>query len=218
MQLRLLPREALVKTGEVDHADWNYEGLLGLVSRRRYRLVTELLPRAPVDAILEVGYGSGVFMPELAGHARELFGADVHERPAAVAASLASAGVHATLVTAPAEALPFEAERFDVVVAVSTFEFVSDAVRATDEIARVLRPQGVAIVVTPGTSVLLDLALRIATGEDAKKDFGNRRAAVIPALTSRLRLDRMLTFPLPAVLTIYRALRLVKATCAPASP
>jgi SAM-dependent methyltransferase len=208
--LRLLPRDQLVKTGDVDHADWNYGGLLGFVSRQRYRLVVELLAGRRIDAVLEVGYGSGVFLPELARHARDVFGADIHAHGAEVTDILDRAGVAATLVEAPAEKLPFDAGTFDVAVAVSTFEFVSDPAVAIDEIARVLRPRGCAIVVTPGTSPLLDFALRVATGEDAKRDFGNRREAIVSTLTTRMKLDRMATFPFPAGLTVYRALRLVK--------
>jgi SAM-dependent methyltransferase len=210
MALRLLPRDQLVKTGDVDHADWNYDGLLGFVTRQRFRLVVELLPERIVDKLLEVGYGSGVFLPELARHTRELFAADVHPHGVDVTRVLDYAGIYATLVEAPAEKLPFADETFDAVVAVSTFEFVSDTAAAIDEIARVLRPDGVAIVVTPGASPVLDLALRVATGEDAKKDFGDRRAGIVSTLTSRMKLDRIATFPLPAGFTVYRALRLVK--------
>lgn len=210
MDLRLLPQDHLLKTGEVDHADWNYRGLLGFVSRRRFRLVVGLLPERRVEKLLELGYGSGVFLPELARHARHVYGADVHEHAMDVTRVLERGGTNATLVQASAEKLPFASETFDVVVAVSTFEFISDAAAATEEIARVLRPDGCAIVVTPGTSPVLDLALRVATGKSAKRDFGDRRSAVVSTLTTRMKLDRMTAFPLQTGVTVYRALRLVK--------
>ena len=119
MPIALLPREALIKTGDVDHAAWNYDGLLGFVSRRRFELVRSLLPKRRVPKLLEVGYGSGVFFPELSKHAEQVYGADIHERPADVSAVLAKAGITVNLVTAPAEALPFADGTFDVVVAVS---------------------------------------------------------------------------------------------------
>jgi ubiquinone/menaquinone biosynthesis C-methylase UbiE len=208
--IRLLPREALLKTGDVDHAAWNYDGLLGYVSRQRFALVRSLLPKRRAGTLLEVGYGSGVFLPELAKHADELHGADIHQRPDDVAAVLAQNGVEARLVTAPAEALPYADETFDTVVAVSTFEFVTDTRKAINELARVLRPDGRVIVVTPGQSPLLDLALRIFTGESAEKDFGDRRKLVVPILTTEMRHDRSAYFPLRFPLPVYRALRLVK--------
>jgi ubiquinone/menaquinone biosynthesis C-methylase UbiE len=210
MAVALLPRESLLVTGEVDHAAWNYDGLLGYVSRQRFELVRRLLPPGRVGKLLEVGYGSGVFFPELTKHAHELYGADIHARPAEVTAVLAQAGIPAQLVTAPAERLPFADATFDVVVAVSTFELVSDARVAILELARVLKPDGRIIVVTPGQSPLLDLALRMFTGESARQDFGDRRKLVVPTLTSALRHDRSAYFPLPFPVPVYRALRLAK--------
>jgi SAM-dependent methyltransferase len=208
--LRLLPREALVTTGAVDHASWNYEGLLGFIARTRFRLAVELMPSEAVDALLEVGYGSGIFLPELSTHARRLAGADVHEYTGDVERALRSEGVVAQLVTAPAEALPFGDGSFDMVVVISAFEFVRDPILATDEISRVLEPDGCAIVVTPGVSPVLDIALKLLTGADPGKDFGRRREAVIPALTSRMKLDRLIAFPALGSPKLYRALRLVK--------
>lgn len=210
MSIRLLPREALLKTGDVDHAAWNYDGLLGFVSRRRFALVGSLLPKGRVAKLLEVGYGSGVFFPELARHADQLYGADIHERPGDVTEVLAKAGIRAELVTAPAEVLPYPDGMFDIVVAVSTFEFVTDARRAITELARVLKPEGRIIVVTPGQSPLLDIALRIFTGESAEKDFGDRRKLIVPTLTREMRLERSAYFPFRFPLPVYRALRLAK--------
>jgi tRNA G46 methylase TrmB len=65
-QLSLLPPSALLRTGPVDHADWNYRPLIGTVQRIRFRLVCRLLGNGRFDRLLEIGYGSGVFMPELA--------------------------------------------------------------------------------------------------------------------------------------------------------
>jgi ubiquinone/menaquinone biosynthesis C-methylase UbiE len=210
MAISLLPREALLKTGDVDHAAWNYNGLLGFVSRRRFALVRSLLPKRRVGKLLEVGYGSGVFLPELAKHARRLYGADIHDRPADVTKVLAQHGILADLVTASADALPYADGLFDIVVAVSTFEFVPDVRKAIGELRRVLAPGGKIIVVTPGRSPLLDLGLRLFTGESARKDFGNRRAVIVPTLKSEMRIERSARFPGWFPIPVYRALRLVK--------
>ncbi len=209
MRLTLLPRAALVKTGEFDHADWNYRGPLGYVSRQRFALVVSLLPPEPVERLLEIGYGSGVFLPELRRHCRELFGADVHGRNADVARALGANGVDATLRNGSAESLPFDDETFDRVVAVSTYEFVGDVHRAVRELARVLKPDGRAIVVVPGDHPLLDAGLRLATGADARRDFGDRRRHVIPALENEFEVECRIGFPaFFGPLQLYRALRL----------
>jgi ubiquinone/menaquinone biosynthesis C-methylase UbiE len=212
MTISLLPRESLLKTGDVDHAAWNYDGLLGYVSRRRFELVRSLLSRRRVAKLLEVGYGSGVFFPELIKHADRLYGADIHDRPADVTAVLAKAGISAELVTASAEALPYPDGMFDVVVAVSTFEFVPDVRKGINELARVLAPGGRIVVVTPGQSPILDFGLRMFTGESAAKDFGDRRKLIVPTLATEMRVERSAYFPFRFPVPVYRALRLVKRT------
>lgn len=158
--------------------------------------------------MLEIGYGSGVFLPELARRAERLCGVDLHDRAAEVSAVLERNGVSASLRCGTAESLPFDARTFDAVVAVSTLEFVGDLARAVREIGRVLRPGGVAIVVTPVEHPLLDLALRLATGASARADFGDRRRGIVPTLCAELELERSAYFPAAWPLPIYRALRL----------
>jgi SAM-dependent methyltransferase len=204
--LRLLPPEALIRTGPVDHADWNYRPLLGMVSRARFRLALSLLP-ARADAILELGYGSGVFLPSLAARAAHVAGFDVHDRAGAVAAALRARGIEADLRGGDGRTLPFADGAFDAVVAVSALEFVDDLDGVCAEVARVLRPGSVFVVVTPGESPLLDRALRWATGKDARTDFGDRRARVEPALRRAFAVRRERAFPavLGRIIPVYRA-------------
>jgi ubiquinone/menaquinone biosynthesis C-methylase UbiE len=127
-----------------------------------------------------------------------------------VTAVLAKAGIPAELLTASAEALPYPDGTFDVVVAVSTFEFVPNVRKGINELARVLAPGGRIIVVTPGQSPILDLALRLFTGESAANDFGDRRKLIVPTLTTEMRVERSAYFPFRFPFPVYRALRLVK--------
>jgi SAM-dependent methyltransferase len=206
--LRLLPREMLVKTNEFDHAAWNYEGLLGYVSRRRFALVAALLPARRLDRLLEIGYGSGIFMPELADRAEHVSGIDVHDNVEAVTASLSRAGIAADLKRAGAEALPYDDATFDAVVAVSALEFVNDLEATFHEISRVLKSGGRAIVVTPGDHPLLDAALRLATGASARSDFGDRRARVLAAMSDGMSVVASARFPRYSPIPIYRAFAL----------
>ena len=195
-----------MRTGPVDHADWNYRPLLGYVSRARFRLALSLLPKR-AGAILELGYGSGVFMPSLARRAARVAGFDVHSSNAAVAAALRAHGVEADLRSGDGRALPFADAEFDAVVAISALEFVEDLDGLCAEVARVLRPGGTFVVVTPADAPLLDWALRLATGKDARSDFGDRRSRVIPALRRAFRIGRERAFPpvIGTVVPVYRS-------------
>jgi len=75
---RPLPEHDLRKTGPVDEADWNYRPVLNYISRQRFELVLELLDETPAHDLLEIGYGSGVFAPELARRTKSLWGIDIH--------------------------------------------------------------------------------------------------------------------------------------------
>lgn len=54
-RLRLLPRDALIATSEVDHADWNYRPLLGALQRRRFVMALSLMKSRKYERLLEVG-------------------------------------------------------------------------------------------------------------------------------------------------------------------
>jgi ubiquinone/menaquinone biosynthesis C-methylase UbiE len=213
--LHLLPREALIPSGVVDHADWNYRPVLGWIQQLRFRMAVSLLPRERIPRLLEVGYGSGIFMPQLALRCRELYGIDVHPMPTDIARILAAHGVRATLYSCGAESLPFEDGLFDAIVAVSSLEFVEDINRAGRQMARVLRPDGNLVMVTPGHSPLLDAGLRVLTGESAERDYGGRREALMPALFRYFRIDRTRSFPIATSSKgIYTAFRLRKLKAA----
>ncbi len=204
---RLLAPAELIRTGPVDHADWNYRFVLGWLQRRRFSLVRSLLPSAPVDRLLEVGYGSGVFMPELSRHCRELHGADVHEYSLEVTERLAAAGVAAQLIRASAAALPHADGYFDCLVGVSSLEFIDDIDAAALELRRVLRPGGRLVFVSPASSPLLDAALRMWTGASARDDYAQRRERLVPALAKQFALERQRCFPplISGAAPIYRA-------------
>lgn len=208
--LRLLPPAALRKTGEVDYAEWNYRPVLGAFSRARFRLVVALLGETRVGRLLEIGYGSGVLMPELSGRCEELYGIDIHDMPREVSESLSKFGVEARLSTGSVTALPFEDKFFDRLVAVSALEFVEDLNAACVEMKRVLKEGGSLVVVTPGHSPLVDFGLKVLTGNSAKKDFGDRRDALVPTLLRHFVVRERLIVPSrgSSVVNLYTGLNL----------
>jgi SAM-dependent methyltransferase len=208
--VELLPEQSLIRTGDLDQAAWNYHGFLGWASRRRIVMVDRLLRDLPVGRLLEVGYGSGVFLPALALHANELHGVDVHDKPGEVAAVLAAHGVDARLRTGSVTDLPYPDGAFDAVVAISILEFVDELDTACRELRRVLAPAGRLVVVTPGHSALLDAGLKILSGERAEDTFAGRRQRIQPTLARHFRVERTLALPpwAPGPARLYTALRL----------
>jgi ubiquinone/menaquinone biosynthesis C-methylase UbiE len=192
--LKLLPEHDLLVTGPVDHADWNYRPLLAPIARRRFRLILDLMPPRKVQRLLEVGYGSGIFMPELALRCEELYGIDVHDRFEAVRERLQTSGVIANLSRQDAASTDFPSEFFDAIVAVSAIEFIERIEDAARELARILTPGGRLLMVMPNSSPVLDAALRVTTGESANRDYGDRRKHVLPALERYFKIVRIKRF------------------------
>src|SRR5215472_16934284 len=115
--LHLPVRGHLQTTGPVDFVDSYYTGGAGWMLRQRLRWVRDALP-AGCDAVLEIGYGSGIFFYALSRHARTLVGVDIHSRGAAVVSDCAEDGVSIVAARATGTALPFADESFDAVVVV----------------------------------------------------------------------------------------------------
>lgn len=206
----MLPRTELVRTSELDQGEWNYEGVLGWISRQRLTLARRALAGTTNASLLEVGYGSGVFMPSWSAYAAHLAGVDVHERPDAVAAVLRRHGLDADLRHASVTEMPFDDGSFDRVVAVSALEFVDDLHAAALEMRRVLRRDGRVVVITPGHGRVLDAGLEFLTGERAEDTFQGRRQRIIPTLKQHFDVEVELGLPpiVPRSLRLYTALRL----------
>jgi len=207
--IELLPRELLVQTSEVDHADWNYRPLLGKLQRTRFQLIKSLLRDASGTDLLEVGYGSGVFFPELLKVCDHISGIDPHGKQGEVLAELEKAGITADLRSGSVSDMPFDDGSFDVVVAVSALEYVDAIDDACKEIIRVLRPGGSVALVTPGKSPILDAGLKLLGDEDADSNYGDRRENLAEALDRHFTRSEVKRWPWPGIpwLTAYSALR-----------
>jgi ubiquinone/menaquinone biosynthesis C-methylase UbiE len=208
-RVKLLPKSALVRTSAVDHPDWNYRPLLRGVQRLRFRIALELLAGTRAHRLLEIGYGSGVFMPSLADRCGELHGVDPHPHREEVARTLTRHGVAATLARAGVESLPYPDGFFDAAVTVSALEYVPDIHAACRELRRVLTPRGVLAVVTPGVTPVWDLALRLSTGESPAQ-YADRRQALQPALREHFEVVDEVRMPRfgTAALRLYTGLLL----------
>jgi SAM-dependent methyltransferase len=208
--LCLLPEEALLTTGAVDHGNWNYRPILGRIQRLRFDLIRSMLQGSHAQRLLEIGYGSGIFLPELARHADQLYGIDPHPFSDGVAQVLAKHGVLASLVRGTATQMPYENAFFQTVVAVSALEFIDDLPLACREVKRVLTPGGIFVLVTPGHSLLLDLGLWLVTGASPWGDFQDRRLRILPCLFREFVIDRRADYPplLHRAVCLYTALRL----------
>lgn len=206
--LELLPRSSLIKTSRFDHADWNYRPLLGALQRTRFKLVESMLRGLRLGRILEVGYGSGILMPQLKKHCDRLYGIDTHGRNEEVRKNLELIGVDACLVSGDVSSMPFNTGDFDGIVAVSSLEYVQEIETACKELGRVLKPGSPLFVVTPGASPILDSGLRLIGHEHAEENYGNRREELPRVLASHFAVESVRLWPprVPSWIVVYRAM------------
>lgn len=209
--IKLLPQHLLIKTSSVDHAEWNYRPVFGKLQRVRFQLIKSMLHDTRGKNLLEVGYGSGIFFPELQDHCDQISGIDIHNYENQVTEKVSAAGINADLHCGDVCTMPFENCSQDIVVAVSALEYVPNIDAACIEIKRVLRPGGVVAIVTPGKSPVLDFGLKLLGGENAEDNYGDRREKLLAALDRHFGVEKIKRWPWPGApwFTVYRALRLV---------
>src|SRR5919204_615688 len=181
--LRLPPRRLVSKPDPDDPTDYYSRPLTAPLYRARLRDALALLGPGPFDALLDVGYGSGVFLPELARRTRRLVGVDVHAGRAGVEAMVRALGLEvelreASLFELPfadgefaalatdveptrwadaavdAHALPYEDASVANLVLFDVFHHLRDPARFLDEARRTLRPGGRVVLVEPYCSAV----------------------------------------------------------------
>lgn len=137
-----------------------------------YRCAAELLP--PESPVLDLGCGTGHSFAELAP--RETVGVDLD--PAALA------GQDRKTRVADMRALPFGDGHFASVLSVQSIEHVPDPERVLAEVARVLRPGGTAVFVTPNRLTFARPDEIVDPYHHREFDAGELRALCAPAFAS----------------------------------
>ena len=119
-------------------------------SRLKYDLVLKYLK--PNENVLDIGCANGIYMRLLAERCRRITGVDINDAMLDIARrTLADDGINnASLEKRGATDLGFADASFDLVYAFSTLTLVPDINAALQEMCRVLRPGGYALVDIPG--------------------------------------------------------------------
>ena len=208
--LRLPPRELVPKPDDDDPIDYYYRPLTGRLYRARLQQAVDLLGQPSYGSLLEVGYGSGVFLPELARHAERLVAIDIHGVSERVEDMLRSLGIHATLFQASLFELPFERDEFDGLVCISVLEHLTELERALDEFRRVLEPGGTLVLGFPVRNPLTDGFFRLA-GYDPRAIHPSSHSDILNAAERHpgFAVERRTHFPslLPISLSAYASCR-----------
>lgn len=130
----------------------NYK-LLFPTYRNRYLFVKENLlafgEQRRFEKILNLGTGEGDYDPMIAPFAKELTACDINENDINFAKQLNQNLDNISYKIEDALQLSFPDNTFDLIVSVDVMEHVGNPKRMTEEIARVLRPGGMAFITFP---------------------------------------------------------------------
>ena len=111
-------------------------------------------PRAG-DRVLDVACGGGYLLMEAERAGLEAHGIDIAQAALDRAKTFAP---KSTLVRGDAEALPYDDASFDIVTCLGSLEHFLDPPKALEEMRRVLRPAGRAVIVVPNQWFAYDVA------------------------------------------------------------
>jgi ubiquinone/menaquinone biosynthesis C-methylase UbiE len=167
---------------------------LSMGGERRAR--TEVLRRLELNGgrVLEVSIGSGGNLPYLfeAPQVGEVYGLDISAAQLTRCRRLVKTrGWSVDLFLGTAEALPFEAEAFDVVFHIGGINFFSEKKKAIDEMIRVARPGSKIVIADESEQVAQFIAglLRLSRSNQGRKVDTSAPIHLVPKTMEEIRLD-----------------------------
>lgn len=168
--------------------------IVGRLYRRRLELAVSLL-EGPVSSVVEVGYGSGILLLELGRRADRLTGVDRHDAGPAVRAMALAEGLDPLLVRGGICDLPLASRTADLLVCLSVLEHVRALSTAAAEIARVLRPGGVAVLGYPRVDRLMQTLFPLIGFRGIAQHHVSTPADIERAMGAHLALEVRRTWP-----------------------
>lgn len=142
MKIKMPLKKHVFLTSEQDPVFDYYIPVFGIFFRQKLRDLVKLMGSRKCEKLLEVGYGSGVFLVELARHCSVLEGIDIHEHQELARKMLELEDVRANLYQGDVKSIPFESDRYDAIVCSSVLEHLEDIDEPLSEMKRILKTGG----------------------------------------------------------------------------
>ncbi len=169
MKINILAKKYLTQIKDSDiPINFYYYPLIKEFYLERLKAILALMGNERYKKILELGYGTGIFMPELSRRADELFGIDIKDNISLVSGILKENNVNASLAQGSILDLPYENGKFDCLVCVSVLEHIKELDKAVSEIRRVLNEKGTAYIGYPYKNASMDTFFRLAGYDPAE--------------------------------------------------
>jgi len=171
-----------------------YHPILGTMYRYRYVMVRDFLTR-PVGNLLEIGFGPGIFIPTVLSRCSRYYGIEIHREVDRVARALRGekcSGFY--LVNGDIARIPFRNETFDFLICQSVLEHLVDLDSAVQEISRILKRGGKALIGFPVKNMVTK-ALFALLGYNDEVIHPSNHTAILKSLEKIFIKERIVFFP-----------------------
>ena len=123
MKIRLLDIDKLIEVDrEEDPLRYYKTPGLNLIYFKRLELVSKIIGDNKYDKLLDIGYGSGIFLPELYKKCKKLYGIDKHGKSSIIGRILKDMNIEAELTDSNLLKMPYNKEMFDCVTCISVLD------------------------------------------------------------------------------------------------
>jgi ubiquinone/menaquinone biosynthesis C-methylase UbiE len=200
MSVYIPPRKNLIKTNLDDPVNLYYWPFpLAPLFKERVRHMLSLMEGDQFDDLLDVGYGCGIIMPELAKRTRKtVHGIDIHGEMNAVYSSMEKEGIRGKvkLYQASVLELPFANNSFDGIFSLSVLEHIKDIDKAIAELKRVIKPGRFMYFGFPRDSILMRLLFIMVLLPGYKEHHPSSQFDILNAIKKNdLVIDRIYNYP-----------------------
>lgn len=204
MKLSLPKRENLFKTTWEDSLDLYYMPLVRNVYLQRFKMAAALLDNKKYTAILDLGFGCGIFLKELSLHTDSLCGVDIHENIEKVQRMAEKESFLAQLKKGSIFSLPFLDAEFDCIVCMSILEHLRELDLALAEVNRIARQGADIIFGFPIKNAITD-SFFMALGYSAREIHPSDHEKILKAIPRHFRIAKVIKYPrlFPTSLGLY---------------
>ncbi len=162
---------------------------------KRLKMVLKLINNERFENMLDVGFGSGIFLPTLVKNAQNLYAIDIHQHIGLVEEMLKNAGAKIRLKQASALNLPFENDSFDCITCLSVLEFIKDTDKAVSEMARVAKKNAKIIIGAPCVNKLTDFCYSLLGKSGQNQKHCSDQNKIITSVKKFLEIEKIIKFP-----------------------
>ncbi len=133
-------------------------------SRRDWiiRHIEQIASMEKTDSSLEIGPGSGIYLPVLLSYFNQVMASDIEQSYLDFITSLAVEHSNLTLVTDDITNSQLPPETFDLILCTEVIEHIADSQAALNEMWKLLKPGGFLIISTPQKWSPLEVAAKVA--------------------------------------------------------